>query len=732
MAIKIENRLFQIETEHTSYQMKVDKYGVLTHLWYGAKTECSMDYLLDYPDVGFSGNIYEAENQRTYSLNTLPQEYSTSGVGDFRIPAITVTHDDGSRALDLRYSGHKISRGKYNIDGLPAVYATEEEAETLEIVMEDTATNIEVILMYGVLPKKDIITRSTVIINNGTTPITINKAHSLCLDLPEGNWQSIHFHGRHAMERQMERCELIHGIEEFSSSRGTSSHQQNPTILLCEKECTETSGFCVGAALMYSGGFQTQIEKDQLKQVRVVMGINPETFSWKLNASERFNTPEVILSCSMEGTAKLSQQFHKIIRHNVCRGKYQLSQRPILINNWEATYFDFDEKKILDIAKEASKIGIDMFVLDDGWFGKRDSDNSGLGDWYVNENKIKGGLATLISKINDLGMKFGIWFEPEMVSEDSNLYREHPEWAIKIPGRNPMRSRYQLVLDMSNPEVIEYLYNSISDILKNNNIEYVKWDMNRSISDWYSTCLPSSRQGEQPHRYILGLYELLERLITDVPHILFEGCSGGGGRFDAGMLYYSPQIWCSDNTDAHERTFIQYGTSFFYPISTVGSHVSAVPNHQTGRITSLDTRGIVAMAGSFGYELDLSTLTEEEKETMKEQVKKYRQYQLLIHNGDYYRLTNPHNSRIAAWQWNDNTNGNVLVQGVVFRAVANMVRDKIKLMGVDALAKYKLKGTGEIYSGMALMTGGILIPRTTGDDAAFELFFEKLANYEEK
>ncbi len=732
MAIKIENRLFQIETEHTSYQMKVDKYGVLTHLWYGAKTECSMDYLLDYPDVGFSGNIYEAENQRTYSLNTLPQEYSTSGVGDFRIPAITVTHDDGSRALDLRYSGHKISRGKYNIDGLPAVYATEEEAETLEIVMEDTATNIEVILMYGVLPKKDIITRSTVIINNGTTSITINKAHSLCLDLPEGNWQSIHFHGRHAMERQMERCELIHGIEEFSSSRGTSSHQQNPTILLCEKECTETSGFCVGAALMYSGGFQTQIEKDQLKQVRVVMGINPETFSWKLNASERFNTPEVILSCSMEGTAKLSQQFHKIIRHNVCRGKYQLSQRPILINNWEATYFDFDEKKILDIAKEASKIGIDMFVLDDGWFGKRDSDNSGLGDWYVNENKIKGGLATLISKINDLGMKFGIWFEPEMVSEDSDLYREHPEWAIKIPGRNPMRSRYQLVLDMSNPEVIEYLYNSISDILKNNNIEYVKWDMNRSISDWYSTCLPSSRQGEQPHRYILGLYGLLERLITNFPHILFEGCSGGGGRFDAGMLYYSPQIWCSDNTDAHERTFIQYGTSFFYPISTVGSHVSAVPNHQTGRITSLDTRGIVAMAGSFGYELDLSTLTEEEKETMKEQVKKYRQYQLLIHNGDYYRLTNPHNSRIAAWQWNDNTNGNVLVQGVVFRAVANMVRDKIKLMGVDALAKYKLKGTGEIYSGMALMTGGILIPRTTGDDAAFELFFEKLANDEEK
>ena len=366
-----------------------------------------------------------------------------------------------------------------------------------------------------------------------------------------------------------------------------------------------------------------------------------------------------------------------------------------------------------------------MLVLDDGWFGKRDSDTSGLGDWYVNEKKIKGGLANLISQINDLGMKFGIWFEPEMVSEDSDLYREHPEWAIKIPGRNPMRSRYQLVLDMSNPEVIEYLYNSISEILKNNNIEYVKWDMNRSISDWYSGLLPSNRQGEQPHRYVLGLYELLERLTTEFPHILFEGCSGGGGRFDAGMLYYCPQIWCSDDTDAHERTFIQYGTSFFYPISTVGSHVSAVPNHQTGRITSLDTRGIVAMAGSFGYELDLSTLTEEEKETMKEQVKKYREYQLLIHDGDYYRLTNPHKERIAAWQWQDKNNGNVLVHGVVFRAIPNMLRDKVKLMGLERTAQYKVKGTEEIYSGMALMTGGILIPRTSGDDAAFELFFEK-------
>ena len=685
-----------------------------------------MDYLLDYPDAGFSGNIYEAENERTYSLNTLPQEYSTSGVGDFRISAISVTHEDGSNALDLRVREYQIKKGKYEIPGLPAVYAKEDEAETLEITLKDTATEAEVILKYGVFEKEDVITRSVVVKNSGKTPIVINKVHSMCLDIPYGDWEWMHFYGRHTMERQAERVPVLHGISESSSSRGTSSHHQNPAVLLCEKDCTETNGHCIGAALMYSGGFQAQVEKDQLEQVRLVMGIHPDTFEWTLEAGEAFYTPEVILSCSTTGFAKLSQNFHHIIRNHVCRGTYQLSSRPVLINNWEATYFDFNEEKILNIARQASKLGIDMMVLDDGWFGKRDDDCSGLGDWFVNEKKLNGGLKALVEKINAMGMKFGLWFEPEMVSEDSDLYRNHPDWAIQIPGRKPMRSRYQLVLDMSNPEVVDYLYGVMSAILRENHIEYVKWDMNRSISDWYTATLSRGRQMEMPHRYVLGLYELLEKLTSEFPDVLFEGCSGGGGRFDAGMMYYCPQIWCSDDTDAHERTFIQYGTSFFYPTSTVGSHVSAVPNHQTGRITSIETRGVVAMAGSFGYELDLNQLSEEEKAVVAKQVTHYKEYQSLIYNGDYYRLANPFEDGMSAWSWISEDKKTILVQGVLFRAKPNVLRKTLRLMGLEAKKNYKIAGTEEVYTGVALMSGGVLLQRAVGDDVSFEIVLEEI------
>lgn len=726
MAITVKDKIFNLETENTLYQMKVDRFGVLNHLWYGEKTDCCMDYLLDYPDAGFSGNIYEAENERTYSLNTLPQEYSTSGVGDFRISAISVTHEDGSNALDLRVREYQIKKGKYEIPGLPAVYAKEDEAETLEITLKDTATEAEVILKYGVFEKEDVITRSVVVKNSGKTPIVINKVHSMCLDIPYGDWEWMHFYGRHTMERQAERVPVLHGISESSSSRGTSSHHQNPAVLLCEKDCTETNGHCIGAALMYSGGFQAQVEKDQLEQVRLVMGIHPDTFEWTLEAGEAFYTPEVILSCSTTGFAKLSQNFHHIIRNHVCRGTYQLSSRPVLINNWEATYFDFNEEKILNIARQASKLGIDMMVLDDGWFGKRDDDCSGLGDWFVNEKKLNGGLKALVEKINAMGMKFGLWFEPEMVSEDSDLYRNHPDWAIQIPGRKPMRSRYQLVLDMSNPGVVDYLYGVMSAILRENHIEYVKWDMNRSISDWYTATLSRGRQMEMPHRYVLGLYELLEKLTSEFPDVLFEGCSGGGGRFDAGMMYYCPQIWCSDDTDAHERTFIQYGTSFFYPTSTVGSHVSAVPNHQTGRITSIETRGVVAMAGSFGYELDLNQLSEEEKAVVAKQVTHYKEYQSLIYNGDYYRLANPFEDGMSAWSWISEDKKTILVQGVLFRAKPNVLRKTLRLMGLEAKKNYKIAGTEEVYTGVALMSGGVLLQRAVGDDVSFEIVLEEI------
>lgn len=725
MAIIVDKKtgLFQLITDNTEYQMKADKYGVLKHLWYGEKTGCDMEYLQSYPDVGFSGNIYDAGNDRTYSLDTLPLEYACDGVGDYRITAAAAVHSDGSCALDLRYKSYRISKGKYSIKGLPAVYADVSESETLEIVLKDKYSDIEVTLRYGVLPKLDIITRCASVANNGTQPVILTKVASLCLDIPHGEWEWVHFHGRHAMERLTERMPLCHGIQESSSKRGTSSHHQNPTVLLCSPDCTETSGSCIGAALMYSGSFQTKIQLDQMEQVRLVMGINPELFRWELKPSEVFDTPEVIMSYSSNGMEKLSHNFHKVIREHVCRGKYKLAERPVLINNWEATYFDFNEEKILKIAEQAASLGVDMLVLDDGWFGKRDDDCSGLGDWFVSEEKLNGGLGKLAEKIKSLGMKFGLWFEPEMVSEDSDLYRSHPDWAIKIPSRNPVRSRYQLVLDMINPEVRDYLFGAISDILKNADISYIKWDMNRSICDWYTPCLSAENQGEMPHRYVLGLYELLERLTTAFPDVLFEGCSGGGGRFDAGMLYYCPQIWCSDDTDAFERTKIQYGTSFFYPVSAIGSHVSAVPNHQTGRITPIETRAVTAMAGSFGYELDLNTLSHDEKQEVKEQIVRFKKDGPLIHNGLYYRLSDSLNDKYAMWGFVSEDKKEVLVHGVIFRTEPNRTQYLAKLRGLLPDTNYRLAENGEVYKGSALMNGGILLPKSWGDYASIEMHF---------
>lgn len=725
MAIIVDEKtgLFQLITDNTEYQMKADKYGVLKHLWYGEKTGCDMEYLQSYPDVGFSGNIYDAGNDRTYSLDTLPLEYACDGVGDYRVTGAAAVHSDGSCALDLRYKSYRISKGKYSIKGLPAVYADVSESETLEIVLKDKYSDIEVTLRYGVLPKLDIITRCASVANNTNEPVILTKAASLCLDIPHGEWEWVHFHGRHAMERLTERMPLCHGIQESSSTRGTSSHHQNPTVLLCSPDCTETSGSCIGAALMYSGSFQTKIQLDQMEQVRLVMGINPELFRWELKPSEVFDTPEVIMSYSSNGMEKLSHNFHKVIREHVCRGKYKLAERPVLINNWEATYFDFNEEKILKIAEQAASLGVDMLVLDDGWFGKRDDDCSGLGDWFVSEEKLNGGLGKLAEKIKSLGMKFGLWFEPEMVSEDSDLYRSHPDWAIKIPSRNPVRSRYQLVLDMINPEVRDYLFGAISDILKNADISYIKWDMNRSICDWYTPCLSAENQGEMPHRYVLGLYELLERLTTAFPDVLFEGCSGGGGRFDAGMLYYCPQIWCSDDTDAFERTKIQYGTSFFYPVSAIGSHVSAVPNHQTGRITPIETRAVTAMAGSFGYELDLNTLSHDEKQEVKEQIVRFKKDGPLIHNGLYYRLSDSLNDKYAMWGFVSEDKKEVLVHGVIFRTEPNRTQYLAKLRGLLPDTNYRLAENGEVYKGSALMNGGILLPKSWGDYASIEMHF---------
>ena len=716
-------QVFTLQTKRTTYQMKAGDYGILLHLYYGARVEdCTMDYLLHRKDVGFSGNPYEAGEDRTFSLDTLPQEFPSYGVGDYRNNCVGVCQADGTRAADFRYVSWEIREGAHKIPGLPCLFDEDETAETLVIFLEDAASSLKLELYYVVFADRDVIARSARITNGGKEAVRLEKMMSACLELPNGSWEAIHFHGRHAMERRLERLPLMHGTMAVGSRRGTSSHQHNPGVILCSPDATEEHGGCYGLSLIYSGSFSMEIEMDQMDSVRAVCGINPEFFEYRLEPGEAFDTPQLMMTYSGSGLGRMSANFHSIIRHNLCRGKYKFARRPVLINNWEATYFDFNEEKILSIARQASELGIEMLVLDDGWFGSRDSDNAGLGDWFVNTDKLKGGLTDLVTGINGLGMKFGIWIEPEMVNEDSRLYREHPDWALTIPGRKPCRSRNQLVLDMSRSEVRDYVFDSIAAVLKSANVEYVKWDMNRSICDVYSAVLPKERQGEVYHRYVLGIYDLMERFTSSFPNILFEGCSGGGGRFDPAILYYSPQIWCSDDTDGIERLEIQYGTSFFYPISAVGSHVSAIPNHQTGRRTPLATRGVVAMAGSFGYEMDLNLLTEDEKEAVKAQVEDYKKYYDLIHNGDYYRLASPQgDSGFTAWQFVSGDKTRTLLNLVITHVRANAPDLWFKLRGLDPEKRYRLEEDGRIYSGSALMNAGISIPMIMGDYPAVQM-----------
>lgn len=720
------DRTFTIQTKNTTYQMQVDRYGFLLHLYYGKKTDTCMDYLLTYYDRGFSGNPYDAGEDRTYSMDTLPQEFPCYGNGDFRSTAFAVENADGSMSCDLRYKSHKIFEGKYNLEGLPAVYASEEEAQTLEILMEDPVTGVKVVLLYGVLPAQDIITRSVSVKNESSGKIYLNKIESVSLDFLYGDYELLTFYGRHAMERNVQRVPVVHGTQKIGSVRGTSSHQYNPMMILAEKETTEDKGNCYAMSFVYSGCFQGEVLKDQLNQTRMMLGLQEEAFRYPLETGEMFQAPEVILSYSSEGMNHLSQNLHHCIRQHICRGKYKEEIRPILINSWEAAYFDFTGDTIYELAKAAKEVNIDMLVMDDGWFGKRDDDNSGLGDWFVNEKKLGGTLGNLIKRINDLGVKFGIWIEPEMVSEDSDLYRKHPDWALTVPGRNPVRSRNQLVLDFSRKEVVDEIYDQICKVLDQGNIEYVKWDMNRSLMDVYSSV--TRDQGRVLHDYVLGLYDFLERLVQRYPNLLIEGCSGGGGRFDAGMMYYTPQIWCSDNTDAIDRLRIQYGTSFGYPVSVVGSHVSAVPNHQTGRKTPLHTRGVVAMSGTFGYELNLMKLSEEEKQEIREQIEEYKRYAPIIQNGLYYRLSNPTTEEICAWEFvhTDEKEQSKVLLNIVMQVIhGNMTVNYVKLQGLEETAVYREEKSGKRYTGAALMYGGMPLPIEPGEYQAYQYCFVK-------
>lgn len=739
-------RTFTLQTTRTTYQMRVDERGRLLHLYYGRSIGRG-DLAALYPpaDHGFSPDYYPCRLRRGISPDVLPQEYTGCNVGDFRLSCLVVRDTTGAAGADFLYDSHQVLPGKYDLDGLPCAHDEDSEAETLSILLKDPVTGLELELLYGVFARQDVITRAVRLHNGGSAPLRLEKAASLCLDLPFGSWDLLHFHGRHAMERRMERTPLPNAITTVSSTRGASSHHHNPFVILCDHGADEDHGLCYGVMPVYSGSHRTDIEVDQNGLTRLVTGIHDERFSWKLEAGETFTAPEVLLCCTPDGLGDLSRHYHTFLRRNICRSPFRYTRRPVLINNWEATYFRFDTESICRIAEKAAALGVEMMVLDDGWFGKRDDDNSGLGDWFVNEHKLPGGLQPLIERVNALGMKFGLWVEPEMISEDSDLYRAHPDWALTLPGRTPAMGRNQLVLDMGRPEVVDYLTERLSTILRENHIEYIKWDMNRNMSDVYSRALPPERQGETAHRYMLGVYKLLDRLTTAFPHVLFEGCAGGGGRFDAGMLCYFPQIWCSDNTDAVERLTIQHGTSFGYPVSCMGAHVSACPNHQTGRTTPLWTRAVVAMSGTFGYELDLGRLTDEERAQVKEQIETFKRYYDVIQNGAYYRLSDPNTQpRYTAWQTVTGTES--LVSLVLTHPEANARPLHLFLRGLDENALYRvdelqLYGTantpeaagpdtaslaGAVFSGSALMYAGCTLPHLTGDVPSVQMHLTRL------
>ena len=728
------HRTLTLTTRNTSYQMQIGPLGHLLHLYYGRRAEGCFDYLHIPRDCGFSPNPYELRGGRAWSLDLMPQEYSGANTGDFRIPALRTTTADGVIGTDLRYLRHEIRPGACPIPGLPAAFAGDGEAETLSVTLGDDAAGLTVELLYGVFPERDVITRSARIVNSGKAPVRLEEVASACLDIPFGDWDLIHFHGRHTMERQVERTPLLTAIQSVSSRRGASSHQQNPFVILCDREATEDAGDCYGMMLVYSGSHRTDIERDQTGSVRAVMGLQP--FSWTLAPGDSFDAPQAILAFTSDGLTALSHLYHRFLRRHIIRSKLTSAPRPVLLNSWEAAYFDFNEDTILSLARGAKDLGADLLVLDDGWFGSRNSDRSSLGDWFASPDKLPGGLEPLIRRVNDLGLRFGLWVEPEMVSEDSDLFRAHPDWALTVPGRKPTVGRDQLVLDLSRRDVVDYLYRTLADLLGRYHIEYIKWDMNRHLTDLYSHALPAGRQGEVSHRYVLGLYDLLERLTTAFPHVLFEGCSGGGGRFDAGMLAYCPQIWCSDNTDPIARLEIQYGTSFGYPISAVGSHVSASPNHQTGRTTPLGTRYVTALAGTFGYELDPKALSDEEKAEIRQQIRQFRLYDALIRDGDYYRLRRGDGHQaLTAWQFVSPDRRKTLVGAVLADPASNPRPMVLRLKGLDPQGQYTVSQLSffgcrapllsipqTTFSGAALMYAGYPLPPLLGDYPSVELY----------
>lgn len=719
--------VFHLQSDRSSYVIELVRGVYPAHAYWGRRIRDNrVGNLLERRGrASFSPTPFRED--ASFSLDSLPQEYPGYGSGDFRQPAYQVQLANGTTVTEAEYVRHRIYSGKPKLEGLPAVYTEQDaEADTLELELLDRVSGLTIYLSYTVMNAFDAITRSVSFRNDSKENITLLRAMSASVDMNHSRYDLLHLHGAWARERHVQRRRLSPGMQGIESRRGSSSHNHNPFLALLSEGAGEEHGEVYGFSLVYSGSFSAQVEVDQYNTTRVTMGLNPFDFSWLLEPGQSFQTPEAVMVFSAEGLGGMSRRYHKMYRTRLSRGQFRDATRPVLVNNWEATYFNFNADKIEQIASAGRDLGIELFVLDDGWFGKRNDDTTSLGDWVVDKNKLPEGLEDLVKRVRNLDMQFGLWFEPEMISPDSDLYRQHPDWCLHVEGRRRTEGRQQLILDFSREEVGDAVADMVRSILQSAPITYVKWDMNRNMTEIGSAALPPERQRETAHRYMLGLYRVMEQLTTEFPHILFESCSGGGGRYDPGMLYYMPQTWTSDNSDAVSRLKIQYGTSLVYPLSSMGAHVSAVPNHQVFRNTSLRTRGHAAMSGNFGYELDLTAFSEQEKEEVREQVKLYKEIRHLVQFGDFYRLRNPFEGNEAAWTIVSEDRSEAVLYYFRILSEANEPIVWLRTAGLDPEGDYRCVEDGNIYGGDRLMNAGLAIPAMHGDFQSFMWRFERV------
>ena len=688
-----QSKCFHLYNNEVSYIMRIMENGQLENLYYGKKIHDKEDFAYFHDEAMRSQMSVCIPEPGLLSMQYTRQEYPSYGTGDYRSPAVTIAQENGSRIIDFKYAGHEIYSGKKEILPLPATYVEgKEEAETLEVTLHDNVMDTDLILSYTIYEAYPVITRNTKFVHKGKEKIVLERAMSASVEFLDMDYEMVQLSGGWSRERYVKNRKLEMGIQSIQSLNGTCcGAEHNPFLALKRPHTTESQGEVYGFSLVYSGNYLGQVEVSTFDMTRVMMGINPEDFSWELKSGESFQTPEVVMVYSDKGLNKMSQTYHRLYRKRLMHGEWRDKARPILLNNWEATYFDFNKDNLIAIAKEAAELNLDMLVLDDGWFGARNDDYRGLGDWYVNLEKLPDGISGLSKKVEELGLKFGLWVELEMVNKDSDLYRAHPDWIISAPNRFESHARHQNVLDFSRKEVVDYIYEMIAKVIRESSISYIKWDMNRYMSEPYSKGSAPCEQGKVMHKYILGVYDLYTRLTTEFPHILFESCASGGARFDPAMLYFAPQTWCSDDTDASERTKIQYGTSYVYPIVSMGSHVSAVPNHQMHRITPIETRANVAYFGTFGYELDLNLLSDAEIETVKKQIAFMKEHRELIQmDGDFYRLLSPFEGNETAWMVvsSDKTQAVAAFYQRLNKVNASWLR--LKLDGLDANTKYEV------------------------------------------